>query len=126
MRALLLVAHGSRREESNQEVRELAERLRAGSGGRFAWVGHAFLELAQPSIPEAVAAAAASGAREVLVLPYFLSAGRHVVKDIPEEVATALREHPEMRIEVAPYLGAMAGVSDLLLDTAVSHSPAAG
>jgi len=126
MRALLLVAHGSRRMESNQEVRELTERLRARAGGRFDWVGHAFLELAEPSIPEAVSAATAAGARQVLLLPYFLSAGRHVVKDIPDEVATALREHPEVSVQVAPYLGAMAGVSDLLLDTALSQSAQAG
>jgi len=126
MKALLLVAHGSRRAESNQEVEELTERLRARAGERFAWVGHAFLELAQPSIPEAVAEAAAAGAREVLVLPYFLSAGRHVVKDIPEEVAIALRRHPQLHVQVAPYLGAMAGVSELLLDTALSHSTAVG
>jgi len=126
MRALLLVAHGSRRTESNEEVRDLTEQLRGRAGGRFGWVGHAFLELAQPSIPEAVAEAAVAGAREVLVLPYFLAAGRHVVKDIPDEVAIALREHPEVSVRVAPYLGAMAGVSDLLLDTALAHSPQAG
>jgi sirohydrochlorin ferrochelatase len=126
MTALLLVAHGSRRLESNQEVRDLTERLRARAGGGFDWVGHAFLELAEPSIPEAVAQAAAAGAREVLVLPYFLSAGRHVVKDIPDEVAAALRQHPQMRVQVAPYLGAMAGVSDLLLETALAQSPQAG
>ena len=126
MRALLLVAHGSRRMESNQEVRDLTEQLRARAGGRFSWVGHAFLELAEPSIPEAVAEAAAAGAGEVLVLPYFLSAGRHVVKDIPDEVAAALRQHPDMSVQVAPYLGAMAGVSDLLLGTALSQPPGAG
>lgn len=126
MTALLLVAHGSRRMESNEEVRYLTDRLRERAGGRFDWVGHAFLELAEPSIPQAVTQAAEAGAREVLVLPYFLSAGRHVVKDIPEEVAAALREHPGLKVQVAPYLGAMAGVSDLLLDTALSQSTQAG
>ena len=62
------------------------------------------------------------GAEELLVLPYFLSAGRHVVKDIPEEVALGLGEQPQLRVSVAPYLGAMPGVSDLLLGTALRLS----
>ena len=122
MKALLLVAHGSRRAESNAEVGHLADELRARAGTEFGWVGHAFLELAEPSIAEGMNQAAAAGAAELLVLPYFLSAGRHVVKDIPEEVAIGLREQPQIRVSVAPYLGAMPGVSDLLLSTALSES----
>lgn len=121
MKSLLLVAHGSRRPESNAEVVALADGLRNRAGAHFGWVGHAFLELAAPSIPEAMDQAAAAGAEELLVLPYFLSAGRHVVKDIPHEVELGLQQQPQLRVSVAPYLGAMQGVSDLLLDNALSE-----
>jgi len=82
MKALLLVAHGSRRESSNQEVRDLAARL--GSAPRAAsrtstapsW------RLPRPSSPTA-----SSGASTPVPIrsssAYFLSAGRHVVEDIP-------------------------------------------
>jgi sirohydrochlorin ferrochelatase len=51
---------------------------------------------------------------EVVVLPYFLSAGRHVVEDIPAEVAkVAVPDHATVRI--APYLGAASGLGDILL-----------
>ena len=52
MHALLLIAHGSRREASNQEVRELAARLERIAGDRFGRVIPAFLELAEPDIPD--------------------------------------------------------------------------
>ncbi len=122
MKALLLVAHGSRRAESNAEVGRLADELRARAGAEFGWVGHAFLELAEPGIPQGMDQAVAAGATELLVLPYFLSAGRHVVKDIPDEVALGLGEQPQLRVSVAPYLGALPGVSDLLLGTALRMS----
>ena len=122
MKALLLVAHGSRRAESNAEVGRLADELRARAGAEFGWVGHAFLELAEPGIPEGMGQAVAAGATELLVLPYFLSAGRHVVKDIPDEIEIGLREQPQLRVSVAPYLGARPGVSDLLLGTALRES----
>ena len=117
MKALLLVAHGSRRDASNDEVRDLTRQLRKADG-RFQHVACAFLELAEPSIPDGLRAAIAAGAGEVVVLPYFLSAGRHVVTDIPAEVAVVQAEHPEVPIRVAPYLGAAEGIAQILLQQA--------
>jgi sirohydrochlorin ferrochelatase len=118
MRHLLLVAHGSRREASNEEVRQLAASLAPRAQGRFDAVSCAFLEIAGPSIPEGIEAAVRSGAGEVVVLPYFLSAGRHVAEDIPREVEVKQREHPQVRIQVTPYLGLAGGVAKILLDLA--------
>ena len=115
MKALLLVAHGSRREASNQEVRDLAGRLRELSRDDFGVVDCAFLEIAQPLIPDGIERCIAQGATEVVVLPYFLSAGRHVAEDIPRDVAAKQAEHPAVPIRIAPYLGAAKDVAPLLL-----------
>ncbi len=115
MKALLLVAHGSRREASNEEVRRLARRVEEAAGDRYAVVEAAFLELAEPSIPEGIRRCLEQGAGEVVVLPYFLSAGRHVSQDIPAEVEKARRDHPGSRIRLVPYLGAAPGIAELLL-----------
>ena len=52
-RALLIVAHGSRRKESNIEVIQLAARIRTKNRS-FSDVNAAFLELAKPSISDAI------------------------------------------------------------------------
>ena len=117
MKALLLVAHGSRRGASNDEVRDLTRHLQKVDDS-FQHVACAFLELAEPSIPDGLRAAVAAGAAEVVVLPYFLSAGRHVVTDIPAEVAVVQAEHPDVPIRVAPYLGAADGIVQILLQQA--------
>lgn len=116
MRALLLVAHGSRREASNDEVRQLAARLEEQAGETFGYVTCAFLELASPSIPDGIECCIRQGATRVEVLPFFLSAGRHVIKDVPDEVAVKQAEHPDIEINIAPYLGSSAGITGLLLD----------
>ncbi len=116
--ALVLVAHGSRRDASNAEVRALAADLAARAGARFCCVRAGFLELAEPAIPEAIAAAIAAGASEVRVLPWFLSAGRHVVEDIPEQVAEARARHPRVPIHLLGHAGALPGMADLLLAAA--------
>lgn len=118
MKALLLVAHGSRRESSNQEIRDLTARLAACTGDRFGHVGHAFLEIAEPSIPDGIQQCIDQGAAEVVVLPYFLSAGRHVAEDIPNDVALKQAEYPNVRMRIAPYLGAADEVVDLLIAAA--------
>jgi sirohydrochlorin ferrochelatase len=114
-RALLVVAHGSRREQSNEEVRALTAMLRQHATDEYSQVDCAFLELAEPSIPDGIEQCIAAGASEVVVLPYFLSAGRHVVKDIPADVALKQAEHPAVTITIAPYLGAAAGIVELML-----------
>ena len=115
MKGLLLVAHGSRRAESNDEVRQLAHQLEASAGEKFDLVASAFLELADPSIPVGLRAMIRAGVGEVTVMPYFLSAGRHVVTDIPGEVNIVRAESPEVEITLAPYLGASPEVVDILL-----------
>jgi sirohydrochlorin ferrochelatase len=121
MHALLLIAHGSRRRSSNEEIAALARSLDMRAGGRFASVRHAFLELAEPGIEQAIDRLAADGATAITVLPYFLAAGNHVREDIPALLDRGRARHPGVAIEMRPYLGTHAGVVDLLLEIALGE-----
>jgi sirohydrochlorin ferrochelatase len=121
MKALVLVAHGSRREASNDEIRELAQAM-ARRNSDFDKIYPGFLELAEPSIPDAIRTAAADGANDIIVMPYFLSAGRHVVKDIPAEVDSVRDELSNIPIRLAPYLGQADELIDILFNQAESSS----
>lgn len=114
MKYLLIVAHGSRRMASNDEVRDVTSKF-ALQEHNFDKVGCAFLELDDPTIPQGLINAVEEGATEIVVLPYFLSAGRHVSEDIPAEVATVQKEHPNISIKMAPYLGASDSMPKILL-----------
>ena len=119
MHALLLIAHGSRREASNVEVRELAARLEQIAGNRFGCVIPAFLELAEPDIPTGVGLCAKAGATTVTAAPYLLSAGRHVANDIPAELEKAARQHQAVTIHLSDYLGKHESITELLLALAM-------
>jgi len=123
MKGLLIIAHGSRRESSNNEVRTLTESIKTRVDSQFNIVDCAFLELAEPSIPDGIALCIQQGATEVIVMPYFLSAGRHVIEDIPEEVSKAQNNYPDVSITIADYLGSMAGIPDLIASQA-THAAA--
>jgi len=122
-RTLIVVSHGSRREASNEEVKRLAQLLSAHQQNSFDDVSAAFLELAEPSIPDGIMAAIDRGADEVTVLPYFLSAGRHVTQDIPAEVDKARRQKPDAVIRIAPYLGSAPEMADIVLCMAETGNP---
>ncbi len=118
MKALLLIAHGSRREASNQEVRALAQRLAQVAGEHFGRVVPAFLEIAEPDIPGGVDYCVEAGATQVVAVPYFLAAGRHVVADIPEELEKASRRHPGLDLRQSDYLGRHDAITEILLELA--------
>ncbi|MCA1979895.1 MAG: CbiX/SirB N-terminal domain-containing protein [Thiobacillus sp.] len=125
MPSLLLIAHGSRRAASNDEVRALAERIRSLPDSGYDHVEAAFLELAEPLIPAGLHALAARGATEIVAFPYFLAAGTHVASDIPEAIAEFARARPDVAVRLSGHLGASMLLPTAILSVARCESGAA-
>ena len=118
MKALLLIAHGSRRKQSNDEVVILAERLKLNCSEQYEIIHAGFLELAETLIPDGIKKCVDDGATSIVVLPYFLNSGRHVVEDIPDIVNDTKPHYPNINIKIAPHLGASDLMMELLITTA--------
>jgi sirohydrochlorin ferrochelatase len=99
---LLLIAHGSRNPDANADLLHVAEALRARG---HAIVEPAFLELAAPTIAEAGASCVRQGATLVVLVPYFLSAGVHVRRDLTEACRALAEQFPSARFRLAEPLG---------------------
>ncbi|MCW8900058.1 MAG: CbiX/SirB N-terminal domain-containing protein [Gammaproteobacteria bacterium] len=115
MKALLLVAHGSRRKQSNDEVVILADKLKSNCSDSYEIIHAAFLELAETLIPAGIQKCVDDGAKSIVVLPYFLNSGRHVTEDIPNIVNDTRLHYPDIKIKIAPHLGASHLMMDLLI-----------
>ena len=115
MRALVIVDHGSRRPEAHHHLERLAARVRERAPELRVRVAH--MELASPSVAEAIEASVAKGARSITVHPLFLAPGQHLVEDIPELVRRAAERHPEVEIRLTPALGSLPALADLILST---------
>tara|TARA_R110001583_G_scaffold130834_1_gene282550 strand:+ start:45984 stop:46352 length:369 start_codon:yes stop_codon:yes gene_type:complete len=118
MKALLLIAHGSRRQQSNDEVIILAEKLKANCSEQYEIIHAGFLELAEPLIPDGIKKCIDNGATSIVVLPYFLNSGRHVIEDIPNIVNDAKKAYPMIDIKIASHLGASHLMMELLITSA--------
>ncbi len=126
MKCLLVVAHGSRRAESNEEIKRLTEKVALLCADQFDRVECAYLELADPLIPDAIQSLADRGATSVLVVPYFLARGAHVASDIPEQVAIAQASVPSVEVTVSDYFGAATEVPALIVQIANAAHGGAG
>jgi sirohydrochlorin ferrochelatase len=100
--ALLLIAHGSRQAEANDDLYQVVGSLRQQG---HPLVEAAFLELAEPSIAEGARHCVAQGASQVVLVPYFLSAGVHVRRDLAQIRARLAEELAPVPFLLAEPLG---------------------
>jgi sirohydrochlorin ferrochelatase len=109
---VIIVDHGSRRQESNAMLEEVTAQFSRRFVDRYDIVEPAHMELAEPSIAAAYARCVQRGAERIVVLPFFLGPGKHWTQDIPQLAATAAKSFPNTRFHVSEPLG----IDDLILD----------
>ncbi len=102
-RALVIVDHGSRRPEANAALEEIAKQVQGLLPDVLVQFAH--MEIAGPSIREAVDACVAQGATDITVHPYFLAPGNHSTQDIPRQVEEAIAAHPGLATRITEPLG---------------------
>ena len=111
--ALLLIDHGSTRDDANDLLPKVARMVLDMSD--FEIVYYAHMELAEPTIQQGFDTCVAAGATEVIVHPYFLSPGRHSVSDIPRMVAEAAAKYAGVSYRLTEPLGLDPKIGELIL-----------
>ncbi len=112
--AIIIVDHGSRAAAANEQLDEIAERLRARLPE--AQVEAAHMELAQPDLPTAIDQCVTRGASTITIALWFLAPGRHGAGDIPRIASEARTRHPGIEIVTTEPLGVHDGLVDALTD----------
>lgn len=110
--AIIIVDHGSRRDESNRMLEEVAALFARRFAQLYEIVEPAHMELAEPSIGTAYGKCVERGAARIIVCPFFLGPGKHWTGDIPRLTAEAAKNHPQTEYHVTMPLG----IDDLILE----------
>lgn len=112
--AILLMAHGSRIPEANDAAREIAERVKQMT--QFDIVEVSFREQHLPNIQQGVDACVAQGAQRILLVPYFLYMGAHVLEDLPEELEQAKVRYPGVEMVLGKHLGVHQKLAEIVVE----------
>lgn len=116
MTGLVIFAHGSSVPEANEAVMRVTASMQAQGG--YELVETAFLEPVRPTLGEAMEKLVARGASRVVVIPYFLTLGLHLQRDLPRIVSDLSRIHEGIPITVTEPLDGHPSLAAILLDRA--------
>ncbi|MCF8010825.1 MAG: sirohydrochlorin cobaltochelatase [Clostridiales bacterium] len=117
---ILLLGHGSRREEANQLIIDIAEQVKERYGEGLYEVG--YLSFGEPSLGEAVENLIAAGANRIVVVPIFLVTGNHIKRDIPSKLLLQKTSNPNVEFVMAGHMGADPRIADIIIDRARNAS----
>ena len=101
--AVIILGHGSRNAGADEAIRKVVDGVKRT--GSFAVVEHAFLQYVPPTPLEALERCVGKNVDRIVIVPFFLQAGAHVTKDIPELIERSRKEHPKIEIIVTDYVG---------------------
>ncbi len=115
--SILLLGHGSPKKEANkldQVAKILHGMLHAGCEENC--VSVAYLQFAEPGIMDTIKGRVEQGAKKVILHPFFLSAGMHVTKDIPEMILEARGLYPDVEFIYTEPLGTHEKLAHIVME----------
>ena len=112
--AVIILGHGSRGNRNDTAIKQVVDAIKMCRS--YAIVEYAFLQYVRPTPDEALDRCIRQGAKEILIIPFFMQAGAHVTKDIPAFLDKARTQHPECNIRSTDYVGAHPLMTQIVMD----------
>jgi len=101
--AVILMGHGSRVRGASRGMEKVADALR--HDGEYMAVEVCHMSRRGPFFPGALKKLVELGAREVILIPYFLHMGLHMRLDIPEMMQAEAATYPGVKLVLGKHLG---------------------
>ncbi len=108
--AVILMGHGSRVPGAGKHMERVADLLKEKYG--YFMVEVCYMSRLGPHYPEIFKKCVTNGATRVMVIPYFLHDGLHLVLDIPEMMQELAQSYPNVNV----VLGENLGFDEVLVD----------
>ncbi len=109
---IILLGHGSRREEANEEIREIARMILDGDERDLYEI--AFLSFGFPDLTEAVERLVEKGVDKIIVMPIFLVTGNHITRDIPGKLLLQKTTYPNIQFVMAKHIGPHPAIAEIV------------
>lgn len=115
MKALILIAHGSKRDSSNNEFKQMVENIKERSND-FDFIEASFLELCSPDIKTTTIELIKKGVKNISFYPFFLNSGKHVLVDIPSIVEELKKEYSDINFTLMKHFGKSETIETIILN----------
>jgi len=103
MKAVILMGHGSNVPGAGQDMERVASILNEKYDMDL--IKSCYLSRLGPNFPETLAACVSQGAKEIIVIPYFLNMGMHIRMDIPKMMQVEAEKYQDIKIIYGRHLG---------------------
>lgn len=114
MKAVLILAHGSREKNTERTLEGIVEGVRKKL--HIDLISEAYLQFSEKNIEAGIVGLMAKGATEITIVPYFLFEGIHIREDIPSEITKLREKYPSLHIQFGKILGNDERLIDILAD----------
>jgi sirohydrochlorin cobaltochelatase len=121
---VILFAHGSRDPLWFQSLESIKLAMAAAHPDRP--VVLAYLEMASPTLMEAVNQLVQIGVNRLAVLPIFLGVGKHLRTDLPALIQAVKARHPGVAVFLQPAIGEQPGFATWVAALPLSCAPEGG
>jgi len=110
--AIIILAHGSRKERVSEEFMKLAGQIQDRLPSIR--IEPALFQFSKQDLPEALKKLASEGYNKIKIVPLFLFQGVHIKEDIPEVISGVKGDFPNMDISVSQTLWPDERILDIL------------
>jgi sirohydrochlorin ferrochelatase len=114
MNGVLILAHGSKRQETEKIMDSLTRKVKAKSGESLVYP--AYLQFSEQNLEKGVDYLVDKGATSVRIVPMFLFDGVHVTQDIPNELNEIKAKYPGINIRMSHHLGDDDRIAEIIVD----------
>jgi sirohydrochlorin ferrochelatase len=110
--AVILMGHGSRVPGAGEGMEKIAQWLKERRPGTM--IETCYMSELGPHFPEILEKCVMGGADKIIVMPYFLHLGIHLLKDVPEMMRAEAKKYPGLTLILGRHLGFDESLADLV------------
>lgn len=114
MKGILILAHGSKRVQTQKILDSLTKKVISKS--KINLVESAYLQFSEKDLKKGIECLLEKGATNIKVMPMFLFDGIHVTQDIPNELEEIKGQYPNVEINLTDHIGDDDRIADIIID----------
>lgn len=114
MTSVLLIAHGSRKNQTVDEFYDVVNIVKKMLPDRI--IEGTFMSCSDTNIESKLKELVDYGSTEIIIVPYFLFSGNHVKNTIPFQVEKFLHEHKKVKITYKEPFGVDIRLAEIIVE----------